>query len=129
MGMFPGIFVQDEECFICAGRTLHLFYPGINEWFDIYDKVDEAGIEKPLMALDRISVYSFIKKTGWPGLLRISRAFFGTRCFSPLPKIEKEEDKQEYENTEDFFAGGPRSYRDMMPPIIIGDNITESDDG
>lgn len=118
----PPFFLQDGESFICRGRALHIFYPGINEWFDIYDKVGERGLERPLMTLERISIYTFIKETGWPGIIRLSNTLFGTRCFVKRPKVKENKECTKYENTEDFFSSGPGVYEDMRPPVIIGDN-------
>lgn len=125
----PNPFLQSQPSILALGRWVSIYYPLIDEWFDIIGPPpDEAALVKEHMDMKQISFRMYRKMTGGTGVKRAINCFMGRRLFSVYGEktLEEKVDK-EYTNTDDFFSEGPGGHEDLMPPVIFS-GLVKGDD-
>lgn len=124
-------FVQNLPSVICIGRWISIYYPAIDEWFDIIGvKPEMKALEMGFMEIKQVSLRTYLKMTGKPGAKRAVNSLLGRHLFNMTPQGEIEEGAdREYTNTDDFFAEGPGGLGDLKPPVIFGGIVTGDENG
>ena len=123
-------FVQNQPSVICLGRWVSIYYPAIDEWFDIVGPPPTTeALTMGYMRVDPMPLQQYLKVTGKEGFKRALNCLWGRYIFKRYkPPVEEKEDRT-YSNTDDFFSEGPGGHEDLIPPIVIGGMITGEQDG